>query len=119
MPSSNIPENFLVDEGLPAGTVSAVADVLDLLTYVEANKLNKNACVGLFLVHETCAQVLRYAESEMEKTLLVPLSDKEFFTLAEVAESHGISVRDVAHRSIESYIAGMRAALNPENPVAR
>ena len=68
MASSEIPRNFFIDQELPAGTVSAVADVLDLLTCVEANRLSDDASVGLFLVLESCVEALRHCEKSLDRT---------------------------------------------------
>ena len=67
MASSEIPRNFLIDQELPAGTVSAVADVIDLLTHVEAHKLSRDAGVGLFFILETCVSALRHAERSLDR----------------------------------------------------
>ncbi len=58
--------NFLIDTGIHAGTLSNVADVLDLLSNIDASNLGKRATFGLFLLLSRCSDAIRHVQNSLE-----------------------------------------------------
>jgi hypothetical protein len=61
------PSNFLIDGNVHKGTLSNVADVLDLLSNIDSGNLGKRATFGLFLLLSHCSDAIRHVENSLEK----------------------------------------------------
>lgn len=59
--------NFLIDGDVHKGTLSNVADVLDLLSNIDSGNLGKRATFGLFLLLSHCSDAIRHVENSLEK----------------------------------------------------
>ncbi len=59
--------NFLIDSDVHKGTLSNVADVVDLLSNIDASNLGKRATFGLFLLLSHCSDAIRHVENSLEK----------------------------------------------------
>lgn len=58
--------NFLIDDDVHKGTLSNVADVLDLLSNIDASSLGKRATFGLFLLLSNCSDAIRHVQNSLE-----------------------------------------------------
>lgn len=59
--------NFLIDGDVHKGTLSNVADVLDLLSNIDSGNLGKRATFGLFLLLSHCSDAIRHVENSLEE----------------------------------------------------
>ena len=65
--SSN--SNFLIDGSINKGTLSNVADMLDLLSNLDAASLGERAAFGMFMMLARCADAIRHVQNSLEKPL--------------------------------------------------
>ena len=59
--------NFLIDSDIHKGTLSNVADVLDLLSNIDAGSLGQRATFGLFLLLSRCSDAIRHVQNSLEE----------------------------------------------------
>lgn len=59
--------NFLIDGNIHKGTLSNVADVLDLLSNIDASSLGQRATFGLFLLLSHCSDAIRHVQNSLEE----------------------------------------------------
>ena len=59
--------NFLIDGNVHKGTLSNVADVLDLLSNIDAGSLGQRATFGLFLLLSRCSDAIRHVQNSLEE----------------------------------------------------
>ena len=114
--TTEAPISFLIDTGVPAGTVSNVASVLDLLAFLDCSEVTEKQSFGIYLVLCECINALRYAEKKLaghvtnDSEIEITLDDKTAANLARIAKELNCSPNEAARRLA---IDWLRHRLNP------
>lgn len=115
--------NLLIDDAAPHGTVSNVADTLDLLSFVTAENMGERASYGLFLIISTCSDALRHVQRRMDSPdmgeageINISLTADELSRIESLAARSGLTVEGLCQQILADQLDEVADSVKTPGP---